>query len=90
MDLNSTDGLSAEDLSFADDVFEGYVQDISDELPTSTELFEGAKLKDRDEVGDDIDLNDLFCRSNRRFEAGLGLSAIRSDVIKFKPVCNSI
>ena len=45
MDLNSTDGLSAEDLSFADDVFEGNVQDISDELPTSTELFEGAKLK---------------------------------------------
>ena len=43
-------------------------------------------IKDRDGEAKDIDLNDLFCRSGKRFEAGLGLSMIKSEVIDFKPV----
>ena len=31
---------------------------------------------------------ELFCTSGRRFENGLGLNAIRADVIDFNPVSN--
>lgn len=81
----SSDGRVIEDLSFADDLDEVFLQNISDELPTSTELFEGHKAK-RDDWNDEIELKDLFCTSGRRFEIGLGLNAIRADVITFKPV----
>ena len=80
--LNSDDRVS-EDMSFADD--EVFLQNISDELPTSTELFEGHKAK-RDDWNEEVELKDLFCTSGRRFELGLGLNAIRADVIMFKPV----
>ena len=83
--LNADDRIS-EDLSFADDeVFLESLQNISDELPTSTELFEGFKAK-RDEWNDEMGLRELLCTSGRRFESGIGLSAIRADVIDFKPV----
>ena len=86
--LNSDDRVTEEDLSFADDeVFNECVQNISDELPTSTELFEGHKAV-RDEWIEESGLKELFCTSGRRFENGLGLNAIRADVIDFQPVSN--
>ena len=39
--LSSVENITGDDLSYADDVF---MQDISDELPTSTELFERTKF----------------------------------------------
>ena len=39
--LSSVENITGDDLSFADDVF---LQNVSDELPTSTELFERTKF----------------------------------------------
>ena len=44
------------------------------------------KIQDRDGEAKDVDLEDLFCRSGKRFEMGIGLSVIKSEVIDFKPV----
>ena len=39
--LSSVENITGDDLSLADDVF---LQNVSDELPTSTELFERTKF----------------------------------------------
>ena len=93
----SPDDRVSEDLSFADDeVFNEFLQNISDELPTSTELFEGHKATremigyQRDDWIEESGLKELFCTSGRRFETGLGLNAIRADVINFQPVSSKL
>ena len=87
---NSVSDRANESLSYGDDeIFHDSVDDIlqniSDELPTSTELFDERKAVRVDSDGD-YDLNDLFCKSGRRYEMGLGLNSISSDVFNLKPV----
>ena len=84
------DGRVNESLSYGDDeiFFESHeecLHNITDELPTSMELFDERKPVRVDSNGD-YDLDDLFCRSGRRFEMGMGLNAIRSDIFNMKPV----
>ena len=87
---NSVSDRTNESISYGDDeIFHDSVDDIlqniSDELPTSTELFDERKAVRVDSNGD-YDLNDLFCKSGRRYEMGLGLNSISSDVFNLKPV----
>ena len=87
---NSADESTIGSLSFGDDeIFhectDDGLQNISDELPTSMELFDDRKAVRVDSNGD-YDLNDLFCKSGRRYEMGLGLNSISSDVFNLKPV----
>ena len=62
---------------------------MSHELPTSTELFDERKAVRVDSNGD-YDLKDLFCKSGRRYEMGLGLNSISSDIFNLKPVGDSL
>ena len=89
---NSLDESTNGSMSFGDDeIFhesiDNALQDLSDELPTSSELFDDRKAVRVDSNGD-YDLNDLFCKSGRRYEMGLGLNSIESDVFNLKPVSN--
>ena len=86
---NSDDRIN-ESLSYGDDeiFFENHsecMQNISDEIPTSAELFDERKAVRVDSCGD-FDLKDLFCKSGRRYEMGMGLNSIRADIFDMKPV----
>ena len=88
--VNSLDESTNGSMSFGDDeIFhvsnDDGVHNISNEIPTSMELFDGRKAVRMDSNGD-YDLNDLFCKSGRRYEMGLGLNSIGSDVFNLKPV----
>ena len=85
----ANDSLSYGDDEIFHDSVDDILQNMSHELPTSTELFDERKAVRVDSNGD-YDLKDLFCKSGRRYEMGLGLNSISSDIFNLKPVGDSL